>query len=138
MKSWLYKLFGIGKISESFLAELKNENLTASDEGLKSSITYKNFRAPGRYSNWKRRWITGAIMLTEKRLVLQQYSRPVINILLDDERVKKIKVSLENENTLLFEFEPQLFLESSSGDIEWRVKTPQAQKIFDRLKPKMR
>ena len=138
MKSWLYKLFGIGKINETFLSELKNENLIASDEGIKGSITYKNFRAPGRYSNWKRRWIVGAIALTEKRLVLQQYSRPVINILLTDERVQNIKVSLENENALLFEFEPNLFLENSSGEIEWRMKTPQAQKIFDVLKSKMK
>lgn len=138
MKSILYKLFGIGKIKETFLSELKNENLIASDEGLKSSITYKNFRAPGRYSNWKRRWIVGAIMLTEKRLVLQQYSRPVINILLTDERVKKIKVSLEDQETLLFEFEPQLFLENSSGEIEWRTRTPHAQKIADALKSKMK
>ena len=138
MKSILYKLFGIGKIKETFLSELKSENLIASDEGLKSSITYKNFRAPGRYSNWKRRWIVGAIMLTEKRLILQQYSQPVINILLTDERIQKIKVSLEDQNTLLFEFEPNLFLENSSGNIEWRMKTPQAQKIFNWLKPKMK
>ena len=138
MKSILYKLFGIGKIKEPFLSELKNENLIASDEGIKGSITYKNFRAPGRYSNWKRRWIVGAIALTEKHLVLQQYSRPVINILLDDERVKNIKISLEEQETLLFEFEPNLFLENSSGEIEWRMKTPQAQKIFDALKSKMK
>lgn len=138
MKSILYKLFGVGKIKEPFLSELKSENLIASDEGIKGSITYKNFRAPGRYSNWKRRWIAGAIVLTEKRLVLQQYSRPVINILLTDERVQKMKVSLEDQNTLLFEFEPNLFLENSSGEIEWRSKTPQAQKIFDALKSKMK
>lgn len=138
MKSILYKLFGIGKIKQAFLSELKSESLIASDEGIKGSITYKNFRAPGRYSNWKRRWIVGAIVLTEKRLVLQQYSRPVINILLTDERIQKIKVSLEDQNTLLFEFEPNLFLENSSGEIEWRAKTPQAQKIFDALKSKMK
>lgn len=138
MKSWLYKIFGIGKINESFLSELKAENPVAADEGIKSTLTYKNFRAPGRYSNWKRRWFSGAIILTEKRLVLQQYSQPVINILLTDERLQKIKISLEENETLLFEFEPQLFLENSSGDIEWRAKTPQARKIFETLKSKIK
>lgn len=133
MKSILYKLFGAGKIREPLLSELKSENIIASDEGIKTTITYKNFRAPGRYSNWKRRWIAGAIILTGKRLILQQYSRPVINLELTDERFKKIKISLETADTLLFEFEPHLFLENSSGQIEWRSRTPYAKIIYDRL-----
>lgn len=133
MKSWLYKLFGAGKIRDELRNELKPEGIIAADEGIKGSITYKNFRAPGRYSNWKRRWIAGAIILTEKRLILQQYSIPVIILELSDERLKKIKISLETEDTLLFEFEPQLFLENSSGQIEWRARTPHAKIIHDRL-----
>ena len=133
MKSILYKLFGAGKIRDPLLNELKSENIIASDEGVKTTITYKDFRAPGRYSNWKRRWIVGAIILTSKRLILQQYSRPVINLELTDERFKKIKISLETADTLLFEFEPQLFLENSSGKIEWRCRTPHAKMIADRL-----
>jgi len=136
MKAILYKLFGIGKIREAVLSELKGEVIVASDEGIKSTLTYKNFRAPGRYSNWKRRWFAGAIILTEKRLVLQQYSQPVINILLTDERFQKIKISLETEDTLLFEFEPHLFLENSSGNIEWRTRTPHAKIIYERLTKK--
>lgn len=138
MKSLLYKFFGVGKIKESFSSELKSENPIASDEGIKGSITYKNFRAPGRYSNWKRRWIVGAIVLTEKRLILQQYSRPVINIFLTDERLKKMRVSVENENVLLFEFDPVLFLENSSGEIEWRFRTAQAKVFADNLNSKLK
>lgn len=134
MKSWLYKIFGAGKVRETLLSELKTEEIIASDEGIKSTLTYKNFRAPGRYSNWKRRWFSGAIALTKKRLILQQYSQPVINIELTNERLQKIKVSLETEDTLLFEFEPNLFLENSTGNIEWRCRTPHAKIIADYLR----
>ena len=136
MKTFFYKIFGFGKIREPLLSELKNEGIIAWDEGIKSSITYKNFRAPGRYSNWKRRWFSGAIALTKKRLVLQQYSQPVINLELTDERFQKIKISLENEDILLFEFEPNLFLENSSGEIEWRCRTPHAKLIGETLNGK--
>ena len=131
MKSWLYKIFGTGKIRETLLNELKGEEIIASDEGIKSTLTYKNFRAPGRYSNWKRRWFSGAIALTKKRLVLQQYSQPVINLELTDARFEQIKISLETVDTLLFEFEPNLFLADSSGQIEWRCRTPHAKVIID-------
>jgi hypothetical protein len=133
MKTIFYKLFGFGKIREPFLSQLKSEEIIASDEGIKSTLTYKNFRAPGRYSNWKRRWMSGAVALTKKRLVLQQYSQPVINLELTDVRFKKIKISLETADTLLFEFEPNLFLENSSGQIEWRCRTPHAKIINDWL-----
>ena len=138
MKSWLFKLFGIGKVREPLLSELKNERIIALDEGIKGSITYKNFRAPGRYSNWRRQWISGAVALTENRLILQRESTPVINILLTDERLQKMKFSLENETTLLFEFEPNLFLENSSGEIEWRFRTAQAKFFADVLKLKLK
>ncbi|MGI9055352.1 MAG: hypothetical protein ACR2F2_06060 [Pyrinomonadaceae bacterium] len=71
--------------------------------------------------------------MTKKRLVLQQFSQPVINIELTDERFHKIKVSLETEDTLLFEFEPNLFLENSTGQIEWRCRTRHAKIIADAL-----
>lgn len=134
MKSLLYKIFGAGKFNKNLLAEIKNEQIIASDEGLKSKLTYKKFRARGRYTNWKRTWLAGAIILTDKRLVLQTYSNPAINIELVDERFWQIKVSLEAEDTLLFEFEPRLFLENSSGEIEWLFRTPHAKIIYERMK----
>ena len=134
MKTILYKIFGFGKIREPLLSELKNEGIIAADEGVRSTITYKNFRAPGRYSNWKRRWMTGAYALSKKRLILQKYSIPVIDILLTDERLRKIAVSCEAEDTLLFEFDPSLFLENSTGRIEWRFRTPQARAVAEALR----
>jgi hypothetical protein len=133
MKSWLYKLFGLGKIGEPLSSELKSEEVIAWDEGVKSTLTYKNFRAPERYSNWKRRWFSGAVALTKRRLILRQYSRPVINLELTDARLRQIKVSREADDVVLFEFAPNLFLENSTGEIEWRFRTAQAEKIAERL-----
>ncbi len=138
MKTFLYKLFGVGKFTESLLNELKNERIIASDEGVRSTITYRNFRAPGRYSNWKRRWMTGSFVLTDKRLVLLRYSKPAINIFLTDERFRKMQVTPETDDTLLFTFDPALFLENSSGQIEWRFRTPQARAVADALNRKMK
>lgn len=53
-KTFLYKLFGIGKIPERFLSEIKDDEIILSDEGIKETLTYKNFRAPGKYFNGKR------------------------------------------------------------------------------------
>jgi hypothetical protein len=138
MKTFLYKWFGVGRIPESLLNELKGETIVASDEGIRSTITYLNFRAPGRYSNWKRRWLTGGLVLTDQRLVLLKYATPVVNITLADERFRRIQVSTEAEDRLLLAFTPDLFLENSSGNIEWRFRTRQARKIADALNGQMK
>lgn len=131
MESILYRLFGVGKIPEVLCRELKNEGLIAPEEGMKSTITYKNFRTSGRYSNWKRRWITGGFALTEKRPVLLQYATLVVNLALADERFGKIKISREGDTVLLFAFDPLLFLENSSGEIQWRFRTVRAQEFAE-------
>ena len=55
-KLLLYRLFGIGKIPEQYQSGLKSEGVILSDEGVKGSVTYLDFRAPGKYSNWRRQW----------------------------------------------------------------------------------
>lgn len=54
-KSFIFQLFGFGKISADRLLTLRQEGLLLLDEGLTGSVTYKNFRSPGRMSTWKRR-----------------------------------------------------------------------------------
>lgn len=137
MKSWFYELFGLGKIPALLLNELQNENLLVWDEGVPATITYLNFRAPGRYSNWKRRWISGAFGLTQRRLVVLQYSMPVIDILLTDERFRQMQFSVEGENRLLITFEPGLFLADSTGKIEWRFRSSKACEFAEKVQAKL-
>jgi len=133
-KTLLYRLFGIGKIPEQYRAALTGEGILLSDEGIKGSVTYRNFRAPGRYSNWKRQWYTASIILTKTRLLAFQYSNPIIDVPLTDERFRRLQFSLENETTLLIAFDASLFHNDWSGTIEYRFKTPHAQAFFDRLR----
>lgn len=138
MKTFLYKLFGFGKIPESLLSELKNERIVASDEGVRASITYLNFRAPGRYSKWRRQWFIASIILTEKRLVLLKFSKPFVDVSLTDERINKLEILCEADDSLLIAFEAGLFLENSSGRIECRFRTPQARIFADAIYKKVK
>ena len=133
-KSLLYRLFGVGKIPESLAAQLKGEGMLLSDEGIKGSVTYIDFRAPGKYSNWRRQWYTTAIALTEARLVALRNSQPIINVPLADERIRSMQFSLEKSDTLLVAFNAALFHQDWSGTIEYRFRTEQAQAILDKLR----
>lgn len=132
-KTLLYRLFGVGKIPWQLSSTLKIEGIVLLDEGISGSVTYLNFRAPGKYSNWRKVWFTGAIALTQARLVGLQYSNPVINVPVTDERLRSMRFSVEAGNTLVVAFDPALFHSDWSGTIECRFRTSQAESFLEKL-----
>lgn len=133
-KSLFYRLFGVGKMPAPLVAQLKAEGLLLSDEGIKGSVTYLDFRAPGRYSNWRRQWYTASIALTETRLVGLRFSQTIIDVPLADERLRRMQFSLEESGALLVAFDAGLFHQDWSGKIEYRFRTEQAPAFLNQLR----
>jgi hypothetical protein len=132
-KTLLYRIFGVGKIPWQLSSTLKIEGIVLLDEGISGSVTYLNFRAPGKYSSWRRQWFTGSIALTQARLLGLQYANPIINVPVTDERLRSMRFSVEGGNTLLVAFDPALFHNDWSGTIECRFRTSLAQEFLERL-----
>src|SRR5262245_21631998 len=132
-KTFLYRLFGVGKIPAPLMPELNNEGILLLDEGVRGSVTYRNFRAPGKRSSWRRQWFTAAIALTKIRLLALWYANPIINVPLADERIKAMRYSLEDGAALCIAFDAALFHTDWSGTIEYRFRTPQAQQFLELL-----
>ena len=136
-KTLLYRLFGIGKIPERFMATLKAEGILALDEGIKGSITYRDFHAPGKYSAWRRQWFTGSIVLTQVRLVSLLSLSTAIDVPLTDERIRSMRFSVEKEGTLLVAFDPSLFHSGWSGTMEYRFRTSEAPAFLEKLRERL-
>jgi hypothetical protein len=136
-KTLLYRLFGVGKIPPQLRATLESEDLLLIDEGIRGSVTYHDFRAPGRRSSWRRVAFSGSIALTKARLLALQYSRPAINVPLTDERIRQLRCSVEGDETLLVAFDANLFHNDWSGKIEYRFHTSQASAIFSTLQERI-
>jgi len=135
-KTLLYRLFGIGKIPAQYSLAIQSEGVIISDEGIRGSTTYLNFRSPRRRSNWRKVWHTAAIVLTNVRLLGFHSSNTIIDVPFADSRFKSLKFSLEDGNTLLVAFDASLFHSEWSGNIEYRFKTEYAQELFNRLTQK--
>jgi hypothetical protein len=132
-KTLLHRLFGLGKIPEAYRAALTSEGVLLSDEGVKGSVTYRNFRSPQRYASWKRQWYTASIALTKTRLAAFSYSSPIIDVSITDARFRRMQFSLEDATTLLVSFDASLFHHDWSGTIDYRFQTPHAQAFLDKL-----
>ena len=133
-KTLSYRLFGLGKIPEPLRRTLDGEGLLLMDEGIPGSVTYVDFRSPGRVASWKRQWFGGAIALTRVRLFALQYARTIIDVPLADERIRGMRFSLEAGTTLLVAFDAGLFHADWSGQIEYRFRTEQASAFLEKLK----
>jgi hypothetical protein len=89
-------------------------------------VTYRDFRSPGRRASWKKSAFSGAIALTRTRVLALQFSSPVINVPLDDDRLQRMQFSVEGEDRILIGFNANLFHNDWSGKIEYRFRTPQS------------
>jgi hypothetical protein len=133
-KTFSYRLLGIGKIYEPLASQLKEEGIVLLEEGIRGSATYTNFRAPGKASNWKRRWFSGSLALTRARPWAQMYAQTIIDVPLTDERLGSMQFSLEGNDTLLVAHDASLFHSDWSGKIEFRFRTSQARGFLDKLR----
>ena len=132
-KTLLYKLFGIGKMPGREASEIEQEGVILFDEGFKGTKTYINFRAPWRYSNWKRQWSTASIALTNARLLAFQYALKEIDVPLSDARFGELKFSVEEDGALLVAFDASLFHDDTTGNLEYRFYTPLAQNFIEKI-----
>lgn len=133
-KSLLYRLFGVGKIPEHLAAQLKSEGIVLLDEGIKGSVTYLNFSSPTRYCNWKREWYAASIVLTQTRLFALRFSQTIVNVPLNDNRLRSIQFSLETNGILLLALDAGLFRQDWSGKLEYRFRTEHGHSFLNNLR----
>ena len=124
-KSLLYRLFGVGRIPKLLNDTLRIEGIVVSDEGVPGSVTYCDFRAPGKYFSWKKQAFVGSVIVTNVPLVALMYSNFAVNVPFTNERIRQLQISVEG-NRLLIAFDPKLFHDNWSGMIEYRFRTSQA------------
>ena len=132
-KTLLYRLFGVGRMPQQWLAAINSEGVVLLDEGIGGSITYRDFSAPGRRSSWRKVAFSGSIALTKTRLLALQYANPIINVPLDDQRLQQMQCSVEADDKLLVAFNANLFHNDWSGTIEYRFRTSQAPAFLEAL-----
>ncbi len=133
-KTILYRLFKAGSIPKDARSQILIEGIVLSDEGISGSLTYRNFRAPGRYSGWRRTWFSGSLVLTRQHLLAFGFSKPVIGVAWDDEKINALDCTLLNRRTLSFRFDASTFNSDWSGDLEVRFSTPLARSFLYNIK----
>ncbi len=122
-------LLGPGRFPDDLRGVLLAENLLLLDEGLHGSITYRDYRAPGRRASLEKRATSGAIAVTSRRLVVWTGRSKHIDVPLRDSLRHAIQVVAETQEKVCFGYDPSLFQPATSGRVEVRLKPARAAEI---------
>jgi hypothetical protein len=121
------RLFLSGKLPEPLRAELEAQGIVLLEEDLRGTLTYRNYRAPGKRYGISKRRIAGAIALTRQRVVVWGAGRQV------DVPIgyPGVEVARDGEEKVVFSFEASAFHADRSGRVEVRLRTPSAARIVE-------
>ena len=133
MLNWLLGLFPAAKVPEYLRTTLEKEGIGLLEEEIRVTVTYRGYRAPGKYFGWRRKWCRGSLVLTSPRLVVFAWSQQLINVLFDHPAMGSLNFALERPDCLSIRFESSHFQKDSSGKIQCQVRTPSAPQIVKLL-----
>lgn len=129
----MHRLFGAGKVPRSAAAALEAEGILLRDEGIRVTVTYRDVRGPARHFSRRRQWFTGSIVVTRVRIAAFALRRPLLNLPLDDERMRRVTWTVTDGGDLQAVFDASLAGSGWSGSIEYRFGTALAAAFAGRL-----
>lgn len=106
------------------------EGVLALAARVRGSITYGNYRAPGRYSNWKKQPLSGTVALTGRRLVVWAGGAKRVDVPFDHPMRSTVEMSVDRPGRLCIALHPHDQADWS-GRIELRFQTPEANTIVE-------
>jgi hypothetical protein len=121
--------------SDQLRTELAAEGVLFAEEGLKGSLTLRNYRARGQRITFDKSRIIGKIAVTQQRLLVKtggQQSQD-IDVPHSDPLRAAVKVSIEAPDRICFAFDAGRFRPDRSGTVEVRFVTVQAAQVADLL-----
>jgi hypothetical protein len=135
---------GNGALRPALRAELEAEGLVLAEEGLRGSIRYERFKAPGKRFYGKVSGERLGLGLSETRLVV--YCRSGTVELIDSElsspRFEMVEIALEGDDSLAIRIDYDRSQEAKaaaiSGVITIRATTPNAAVIVEEVNARLR
>lgn len=124
-------LFGSGRLPRMVRAQVAGEDVLLLEEGLTGTLTFRNYKAPGKRSKLRKVGIAGAVCVTDQRLLIWGARGKLVDVPRDDERFGAIEVSAEEPDKVLIAWEASLFHDNRSGRVEVRLHAVQAERVVE-------
>ena len=134
-------LLGTGKLKPELRAALESEGLVTLEEGLRGSVRYRHFKAPGRRFHGKVTLERIGLAISEQRLAVYCRSGRVklIDSAFSDPRLSAVDVVLHNSDTVSIRIDyNRVDVPNVSGEITIKARTPKAASVVEHLQTRLR
>jgi hypothetical protein len=122
-------LLGTGKLPEPLRTQLSADDVLVLEEGLAGSVTYRNYRAPGQRIGVGKQAVSGAIAMTNTRLVVWAGRMKHIDVPRGHPLWNAIEVLAETPDRVRFTYDAGATNTALSGQVTVRLRTAQAARI---------
>jgi hypothetical protein len=129
-KALFYRWFGVGRFPPAMLPQAQSEGIQFLDEGVRGVLTYRNFHRPGLRAALEKKLFIGAIVLTNARLLAVSGNNKLVDVPLDDARLKQMQFTID-DGAFLISFDASLFHDDWSGRIEYKYMSDESQRLLD-------
>jgi hypothetical protein len=116
-----------GRIDEPLRSELASEGIYLLEERLWGTVTYRDYRAPGRYSSFRKELVRGAVVITSRRFLVWTGRAKHVNVPLRPPL--PVAVALDGPERVVVGYDAGRFRPERSGRVEIRLRTPSAGRI---------
>lgn len=133
-------LLGSGKLKPELRAALESEGLVTIEEGLRGSVRYRRFKAPGRRFHRKVTPERIGLAISEQRLAVYCRSGRVklIDSAFSDPRLSAVEVSLQDSDTVSIRIDyDRADVPNVSGEITITARTPKAANVVEHLRARL-
>lgn len=124
-------LFGSGRLPRMVRDQIAGEDVLLLSEGLTGTLTFRNYKAPGRRSKLRKVGIAGAVCVSAGRLLVWGARGKLVDVPRDDKRFGQIEVAAEEPEKVLFAWEAGLFHDNRSGRVEVRLHPVEAERVVE-------
>lgn len=135
---FLARIFGLSdrKFSPQLRAELEAEGIVLMEEGLRGSLRYHRFKAPGRYFDGKITPEGMALGVSEERFVVYGRAK-LVSSPFSNPNLQAAEITAdENRLVILIDYD-RLPAPKTSGQVQIRINTPSAALIAREVHARM-
>ncbi len=133
-KSLWFRLFGVGRLPRRWREACASEGVVLLEEGLALRVGLRHFRAPGRYSSGRVSYGAGALLLTERRLLITLFWRKVVDLPRQAAWLGRLSVGLDEQGRLLLAFHAEAFSTRQRGEVALRLTSEHAAWLLAELR----
>jgi hypothetical protein len=126
-------LLGSGRFPDELGTTLRAEGVELLEQGLSGSVTFRDYKAPGRRYSLRKVAVNGAIALTTRRLVVWYGRHKEVDIPVDHPLLGAVSAALDEPDRVRLSYAAQAFHGDRSGTVEVRFTTPRAAWLVERL-----